>query len=374
MIFATICLPYNVDPIFALVPKSLRHLDITFNPIRVSNRTRVRSLPSLEPLVRGLHTVTPAVQRLRINAYFETSTIATVQELGNLQAFCLTCSGPAQIFERSTLAALSRVRNLIQLELRVRLDDDPSGPLLTFPLLQHLILRGHSSHLADVLAAISAPSLTKLVISEATCFSTTECQEVLRVVVERFGSSLRIMQFEMSLMNNGADEVLNVIEPLLNLHDIQEVHLYLMFWKSLRFADDDVRRLAQAWTRIRRLIMSYGTTFPALPTFHALEYFARYCPDLTYVILPVLDLSPCGCDADVPSFDHGLKFLNVKRVAHARANEEIYAAARSIHRVFRYLDPSTYIRRNASRDHWSRIMVRYIEIQEDESVGSTPKP
>ncbi|KAI5827555.1 hypothetical protein K523DRAFT_246550, partial [Schizophyllum commune Tattone D] len=77
---------------------------------------------------------------------------------------------------------------------------------------------------------------------------------------------------------------------------IQHIHHFLIYenlvhvriiFQTIAFSDDDVARLAQAWPRLQSLtLLNEGSTHIPVALSSMLA-FARYCPDLIYLLLSV---------------------------------------------------------------------------------------
>ncbi|EMD31560.1 hypothetical protein CERSUDRAFT_127295 [Gelatoporia subvermispora B] len=313
---------------------------------------------NLESLLLSLHFRCPELESLRFRGFFGTSIIDYIGRLRNLQNLFLVHSGPAPILDAASLVKLSHVASLAKLELYAQFDKPELSPI-TFSSLKQLILRGQLSSIVNLLSTIAAPSLVLLSVFEAKCHSTQECQNVFRIVANRFGQSLRIIRSTISLYNSEEEgaRVLNVLESILDLHKIEEVHFHLLLWKSVIFGDDDVGIMARAWPWIRCLSLSYGSTFPMLPTARALGYLAAQCPNLTSVILPAIDFSEQG-ESNLHSVNYNMKHLRIRCVAHARTEDEVERAAKFVYQLFPQIDTIVYHQDNTYSDRWTRIMRR----------------
>ncbi|KZT04676.1 uncharacterized protein LAESUDRAFT_751061 [Laetiporus sulphureus 93-53] len=218
-----------------------------------------------------------------------------------------------------------------------------------FPALRTLSLTGEFQKASSLLDVLYAPSLQRLSL-RLECESAHDIRSLNIVstnIADHFGQSLRSIKMYYdgrpilgrSPPHSVSDDILGV-RPLFELHELTSIDLYM---PHCRFSPSDVGQMALAWPMVQQLDLGYED-YPAL-TGGDLMHFARCCPDLTSLKLPVVAFPDDVSSDSPPTTSHGLNELLLSmqyRVSSAAEGEALYnRAARWIDRIFPNLDVKT---------------------------------
>ncbi|OCH92348.1 hypothetical protein OBBRIDRAFT_455629 [Obba rivulosa] len=175
--------PYNIVPIFALVPPSLCSLNITFATSNTTSETQQERRSSLDLLLRGLHARTSHLELLEIDGHADTTMLIAIGKLDSLRRVSMTGFGTPPVLQTQGILALAAMSNLTELNLPIEMEESRTAPELAVPVefaqLQKLSVQGAPAHLSDFLARITSPQLTALNLRLTSCRRTSECQDLI---------------------------------------------------------------------------------------------------------------------------------------------------------------------------------------------------
>ncbi|OCH85404.1 hypothetical protein OBBRIDRAFT_798218 [Obba rivulosa] len=170
---------------------------------------------------------------------------------------------------------------------------------------------------------ITSPSLISLVLPHITCESAEDHRKLLCVVCARFHASLRSIKFGPGLWHLSGDvdmdddrdlHAVDLVEPLLSLHDIKSVDLcFRNRFEHVAFTDDDAEIPASSWPKIEQLsCRCVHDILHPVPRFDGLLSSARHCPHLESLDLHRIALLRATDTPWPPAFKHSLRFLRVR--------------------------------------------------------------
>ncbi|KAI0372407.1 hypothetical protein BV20DRAFT_69513 [Pilatotrama ljubarskyi] len=166
--------------------------------------------------------------------------------------------------------------------------------------LEVLRVAGTPSTIEELLGAVHSAQLRSVSISvtipEHDLTGGTRC---LSVLGSRFSTSLQSVRVHYkhanSRMASPARPFAHYVQPLLPLRDLRECSVTIEDNAPIRMTNADVQTMAEGWPALSSLevvLRSRAGAPAALPSITALESFARFCPDLTSLRLPLCpDLS-----------------------------------------------------------------------------------
>jgi hypothetical protein len=261
----------------------------------------------------------------------------------NLQKFAI--SGPAipasiclltsctalkdiHIFERQAIdqAAFEVLSSLPRLlALNVVFPDSPldNSRSAGFPALEKLKITANLDAVAHFIAGIHSSNLTEITILS----SQTEvrmnlhdfqgaatlwrmCMKALAANVHSRHSVRRIsgMTNKRTLEHSNNVHAMLVLEPVLALPQIEELHLGGATFSGMYLNDGDVDAIASAWPNIRTLQLPTVYRPATCPTFASLQSLSLRCAQLSALEIPV-DLHVLPSQANLCLSSHGLNSL-----------------------------------------------------------------
>ncbi|KZT67191.1 hypothetical protein DAEQUDRAFT_407510 [Daedalea quercina L-15889] len=75
--------------------------------------------------------------------------------------------------------------------------------------------------------------------------------------------------------------LMELIQPLLHLHDLEQFNLYAEIW-----SDEDALVISQSWPAFLLKFSSSGQE--ASPTWRTMSHFAEHCPNLEQLVIPAI--------------------------------------------------------------------------------------
>ena len=291
-----------------LIPPSLHSLHIIFRKSPTwSDSVSLHGQPSecelyVRYILKEVIARTPQLRYLRVSTMGDIpeSWIEPLCSLSSLENVDLLERIYSEVMTAPLLGPLGSLRNLQTLKLRLPADLPSNMERNGFPALESLTLDTMFAPLRTVsafLSTITSQRLSSLLIQGCECTTdavTSGLYDTCDVVRTRFASSLRT--FELSLRGVGPvasqhQPLVHAIEPLLDLHDLQDVCLSIAPEVAVVPASEhDLERMAEAWPRATRLHLAY---FPsaASPSLKDIARFAQHCLGLTDLVLPGIDAS-----------------------------------------------------------------------------------
>ncbi|KAI0772461.1 hypothetical protein BD413DRAFT_474355 [Trametes elegans] len=237
--------------------------------------------------------------------------------------------------------------------------------------LRELRLQASSEDIAGLLSScLRAPNLSSITLGITDSTHTPHHSACLQALASApLASSLHelyistVVQAEIGEPPAGSYAAL--VEPLAPLAELEVVELRVLN-TTVAIADADMRTLARAWPRLRRLVLAYVPS-EALPPLAALRHFARHCPALRELSLTKMAVTnplamPSEGDSEMPAHDappHPLQELDLRLTFAGRGPYDMMGVARFLDRIFPNLD----LREEASSDNgfaafhatWARI-------------------
>ncbi|KZT63430.1 hypothetical protein DAEQUDRAFT_815657 [Daedalea quercina L-15889] len=298
-----------------LLSPSLRILRLSFVeteiPLPVRTSTSTPSLTRPTPagiLIQLMLSALPQLSQFWIETGlpkdFPPSYLSSLAHLERLEKLDLLYSGA--VVDYAVLRYISNLTSLRTVQMKVSLNGiDHSEPLRLggpFQELEDIHLAGSISDLRRVFEATQYPKLTNLALSILTAPTVTVLKDALVAICSRVSNSI----YEAHLYISG-----QIPSPSLPVSDILEPYLAFASMSSMnmeldhyipRMDDADARAFASAWPALTHFHLLYGpslpiqlrqhTQTPGAPgvTVAGLAEFARGCPKLDVLTLPLLDV------------------------------------------------------------------------------------
>ncbi|OSX61656.1 hypothetical protein POSPLADRAFT_1046944 [Postia placenta MAD-698-R-SB12] len=214
------------------------------------------------------------------------------------------------------LRALSCLENLEDLALHdCNITTAENHPPCRFAALNKLDLSDSPARLRGLFVAIDTPVLKNI----SLCFSVEDddpnlvrnCCRCLDTMVAKCSSSLWKLRIVVWLPHiHAIVPCIDLLPPLFGLRNIRRLSVALQDRMSSNHLEpEDVQRMARAWPHILSLDYDLeASMLHSLPV-DALVPFARYCPDLRILKLPVVTSNVPMDLEDYSTFSHKLRVL-----------------------------------------------------------------
>lgn len=249
------------------------------------------------------------------------TSLVRIETCRELQHFDLQLSSPITTSIAEVLITLTFLPNLSSLSMRRNrtytygtrgLSDLDTKP--GFACLRKLVLCGHPEHILPLLMGASFPCLEHLQLYFEKEMRPGEMPSyIARVQLPRILPHLHKLYISEStfLMLRPDPPVdcslLNLLGPFLALKELDTFEIRLGE-HSPRVTDDEIRQVAESWSKIQVLRMAMFKPSHIWPSLHALNHIAQNCPDLRKLLLP-----PVRHRGDIPGTTlrrpHGLQEL-----------------------------------------------------------------
>jgi hypothetical protein len=254
----------------------------------------------------------PMLQNLTLDGYFYTGSLGILASYRMLRI--LDILGLTPPIDQHSFNILSLLPQLCKLAIDLedtRLDFSSRSGSFPFAALETLEVAGCLTSFASLLAFISSSCLRTLtfmtyhiVVPDAwrtlihTSVSTAHYAHTLRSILVW----LECQKSQISIMQ--------VMEPLLDLRDLEEICLRLDGFACQGLMDDDFALLTSAWPNMTSLGIVTSPNPDPMPTFISLHTLAVHSPQLTSLAL-TLDLTNLPLVDDIPIFSHRLEELHI---------------------------------------------------------------
>ena len=214
---------------------------------------------------------------------------------------------------RPALLAISRFVNLEELSLGIDAggESDPPLPPLDLPTLQTLSVSGRTFDIARVLSVLVSPNLSSLALT----ILRHERNPALDAALAALPPTLTTLDMRVKRILTPPPTVplAEVLQPALGIPTLTHADFALEDSHLVTAREEDYAALAGAWPRLHALDIEFehGRAMGegGEPGVQALVAFARGCPDLVALTLPVLACANPPPAGAVPVFDHGLRSL-----------------------------------------------------------------
>ncbi|PIL25751.1 hypothetical protein GSI_11501 [Ganoderma sinense ZZ0214-1] len=111
-----------------------------------------------------------------------------------------------------------------------------------------------------------------------------------------------------------ANSLMAVIEPLLSLHRLRYIVLDFSPF-VLQLSSDDILALSKAWPAVEELVIDVATAQSGRAGFESILHFARRCPCLQVLHLPVMVIEPGAFEGlEYSAEPHPLRDLDIEEV------------------------------------------------------------
>ncbi|RPD61772.1 hypothetical protein L226DRAFT_612237 [Lentinus tigrinus ALCF2SS1-7] len=248
--------------------------------------------------LRLIHARAPAVEQLKIPACHLCS-LKPISDFVHLRSLCIESEDP-RIWEKIA-NWLPNLQDLTVYMFTQMQDEDIQRarrlPEAHFGQLTRLWFMADPRIMPIVLDLIRAPHLNNLQLD--TELRDDLCVHLCDIVAVRFVRSLRI--FLLKLASDGRDEHPRQFEalfsPLYAIRHLEHVTVQVTFDTNLALTADEVTRITGAWPNLKHLKFSSvllsksELAAPRMPI-TALEIFARRCPQLEVLFMPLPNPAP----------------------------------------------------------------------------------
>ncbi|EED78514.1 predicted protein [Postia placenta Mad-698-R] len=204
------------------------------------------------------------------------------------------------IANTDVLRALASLQHLQWLHMSVaESDEDTAMSINGFVALTTLNVSGPAGALARLFTSIAPARLETLNITiEYTDLygSVDDLHSCLVPACSMSAISLRAVCLAISKpkkrISFGRAALLDIVRPLLELHNLESVEIrFVHFGTKLSVPDYAFLAMAEAWPRLRSLVIEHRLLNDDLPTLACVYDIARLCPDLRSLTL--YKLQPC---------------------------------------------------------------------------------
>ncbi|KAI0632798.1 hypothetical protein C8Q77DRAFT_1218268 [Trametes polyzona] len=300
---------------------SLRDLELDFTAFRQLNVWNQDDLilsgdvADIRPedLLSGLSTSAPFLRHLAITGRRITTAAVVPHLLGFQHLRCLSLFKEVPLTPEVMQSVLTNLPSLSMLNARIHGFSDPQCKGVSTSM-RMLRLHGHSQDFVGLFSSfLDVPHLDILELNLADESYTPSLPHALSALSRTsFTTSLRHLSLSALTrpLDFGPDadadvdpsrpSVLSttVIAPLSAFRSLEVAELHLLDLPA-RISDADMRALARAWPRLRRLVLAYSPMDPQhLPSLASLRHFAAHCPELRYMSVSKLRLETMSRDAD----------------------------------------------------------------------------
>ncbi|KAH9848527.1 hypothetical protein C2E23DRAFT_739168 [Lenzites betulinus] len=280
-------------------------------PVEYASSMALRMIQACAPMIKHIELRSSAlpclVENLRNFSHLQS---LDLREVHNFWVVFDLCSSLASLQDLSIHLARPPGRGQNHPQANTR-------PTLTHPTLDSLTLTVPSELAELALDAVHTPKLRSLdLTSDAVQETWRSCAAL---VVSRFSGSLR--NFRATIQDGVYDEdeqnsFHGWFSPLYALRELRKVVITSFFDTSFYYTTRDVETIASAWTNVQVLHLPAVQAAPdPLFSITALEAFARKCPYLKSLWMPLPDLQSFIEDPDSPMSVYTnvleeLRFLN----------------------------------------------------------------
>lgn len=326
------------------VSQVLHDMDIDMGPVTWSTAAEIKS-NSVATCFEQLQilSATSNLRVLSLRGWISPSLGRSIESLSYLRVLSLR-TGTS--LTATTLNAIAAFPFLCELHVHAgqisaeefRNARDTSSGVQTFLSLHRLNIRAQLPLLSEVLDMLQPGTVRCLHLEAAQPTQTSlEWAPVFELVTRKTASSLRALTIEHTVDVDESDDsapaafavdtrfTLHSLRPLACVRGLKRLVLDAMIPPDL--CDDDVAQLAAWWPSIQLLDLGTLPDLGELPqvwrprtTVAALRSFARCCPSLSALILPV-DLSvlmPASASSERPVVQQALRRLCIGRVTAPR--------------------------------------------------------
>lgn len=336
--------PFDPSILFLASP-SLHTLRVDY---RIANFARDahdrRPNVALNLLLRKAFADTPLTQEDDVSLLALTPDQVPITRCSELREIALLSW--ESIFDCTLLRGLSGLQNLIDLSLSVHVDDEYFTAVQHFGALHKLTLQGACHRVAQFIetGALSAPRLRTLHldISPIGTQQVHDLNRCIAAVCSQYHRSLR----ELHLLSRGwgnptqpEQPLLDVFQPLLELHDLEVIHITPFPRGRLTLSDETILEIALAFPNLTDFMLElYPTSTEPSPA--SLVELATHCPLMRKLHLPYLDLKAFTDAASYPTLAHGLHVLKIGNDIHGLNSAHLKASqfAQFLDRIFPELD------------------------------------
>lgn len=191
------------------------------------------------------------------------------------------------------------------------------------------------------------------------------------VMAERYASSLRSIYLYGAIDGDNM-KLMDFIEPLLSLHQIQDVSL--KFEETHTITSANMHKIAFSWPRLRTYFIESRVTDtqsspsimsvePSGSAFNCLGSFAALCPELTSLKLCIAD--DLADSSEYPQFNHGLK----KLVLSVPGVEDPVETAHIIYHAFPNVVDILVSAEGHDYDRWQAVYSIISKLQQVRKLG-----
>ncbi|OCH92363.1 hypothetical protein OBBRIDRAFT_886301, partial [Obba rivulosa] len=345
--------PYDVDTSLNLIPSCLCKFELSFSIEYVDDSTEEQLASCFDTFLRELSAKAPKLQKVRAD-FPKESEVYRRWERDRGEARTVLIS-------TQTLEMLSQLSNLTDLDLSTGIRRSLEASPFNFPYLSRLRFCGPLAAAERLIRVLLVPALIEVELI-GTEGEEDEYTRTLFLTCSQFGATLQRIELKLSMTDDLSTtrSVLDVITPLLKLHDLRSVDLDFPFWR-LTLCDEDVRAIGEAWPQLEQLRID--GSMRNSPSIDSLVCIATLCPMLTILTLPSIDPACTLLPAGHTDSSHNLKFLFVLSPNHPEWSDTITTeVAQALYHHFPYIDLDLY---NSSvfLGCWGRVMARYFEMQ-----------
>ena len=338
-------------PLF--LSSSLLGIALTHTPTTESDQC-----PGAWSVLHALPTTILGIHTLSLDLMLSDSALNAILRMTNLQHLHLLCPTPETKVTHSFFCSLASLPKLVELSIpHVNIPSPPSTvdlPSLPFPCLNSLSFNGDS--FGEVIVLLEVPK------KHGTTFLKVESQRrqpihrdtwlrFIHTISTKFSKSLSKLDINIYQVEEPpvADNV-RMFEPLLELHELEELKFNYAPWATLQ--DADLLLMAKAWPKICILHLPSNFVQPRV-TFHGLHSLASFCPHLGKLWLQIdassnANLKPVSLSV-LP--DHPLWYLNVGK----SLIDDPVPVALQLDEMFPNLRISTNDFNTPNRDLWNQV-------------------
>ena len=245
------------------------------------------------------------------------------------------------------MMGVNEIEPLTHLEELEHLSIIPSGggnPVSTlhFPSLRRLYLGAIWEFIYDLVDWVLAPNIRSLELDVPQISSRQlirESRRCLQSITRQFSTLERLTVHYTAFLSFSPlyQAVMGpfkaIVEPLWSLRGLREITLH--FSACLQVTSDDLRMLSEAWPDVEELRIDVETVAGARAGFESILHFARGCPRLRVLRLPVMELPPGAFEGlEYPAPSHPLRDLDVAKVVFQHDAGLLQEMAVFVQRVF----------------------------------------
>ncbi|KAF9465974.1 hypothetical protein BDZ94DRAFT_280828 [Collybia nuda] len=293
----------------------------------------------------ALASIAPNLNFLSVQTTLSKASLLSISRMSNLRTLLLYCKG---INDFSIIRALSSFQYLVHLEiffdettsLEARFDSS-TGPILTMPFqsLENIRTDIPPKHLNALLMCLQPDKLKVLEVGALSSSlehggDPVHWEKSFKTIRSRFSNSLQRLKLSyhttpQDTADRTPSRLFKMFHPLLELRALENATFLDFPWTE--FSDEEFCELGAAWNGIKELhFVRSAMVRPPNATFRTLHTFAKHCPNLRVLSIP-LNTLPLPPLEEVDASSSSLQILRLGKVSNI---ENMVAAGRYIKRVF----------------------------------------